>query len=78
MPQCVIKSNMRNFLIAPIDIKIRLWIENMTIHSLTNGSSDIITDNRNATRSPGNCTEWIGPGSAIANDRVSMIMAIFY
>ena len=49
MPQCVINSNVSYFLIAAIALKIRLWIENMTIHSLTNGSSDIITDNRNAT-----------------------------
>ena len=69
---------MRNFLIAAIALKIRLWVENMTIHSPTNGSSDIITDNRNATSSPGNCTERIGPGSDIANDRASMIMAIFH
>ncbi len=41
---------------------------NMTMESLTNGSNDIITDNRNATSSPGNCTEMIGPRSDITND----------
>ncbi len=51
---------------------------NMTIQSPTKGSSDIITDNRNTTSSPGNCTERIVPGSAIDNDGASMIMAILY
>ncbi len=50
----------------------------MTIQSLTNGSSDIITDNRNATSIPDNCTERIGPGSAIANDGARIIPVIFY
>ncbi len=50
----------------------------MTIQSLTNGSTDIITDNRNATSSLGNYTEGIGPSSNITYDGASMSMTIFY